>query len=202
MTVHVHIEHIFPTPIYVSSIDVGDINIDHIKCRTNGPANIVNLSVTNDLLLEEYFRDLKSKIDEHMSHFYHEVLGYDFDVFPEMSSSWLVRSLPGQESDWHIHANSLFSGVVYVKADENCGDISFRKDPDITSFLQPPIKQKTIYNHRVRRFNPKTGMLLIFPSNILHKVEINNANFERISIAFNYFVKGSFKEHISSLELR
>jgi len=205
MAVEVHIEHLFPTPLYSSNIDVDNIDFSDVIYASDIPE--ISLTSKNDMLLSDVkYSSLKEQIDAHMNHFYNNVLGYSEEVYLEMSSSWLVRLMPGQQSHSHTHANSIFSGVLYLNAEEKCGDIVFNTsaidDRNIIQYLNPPIKNRNIYNDRVYTVTPQKGLLLIFPSTLQHKVERNCSNSERVSLAFNYFLKGKFQTHTAKLELR
>ena len=202
MTVEVTIDHVFPTPIYKSRVNVDNLFIDDVECVSNGPDHLVLLSKTDDLLEEERFSFLKNQIDHHVRHFYHDVLGYAQEVYPSMTTSWLVKSLPGQESEWHCHGNSVISGVVYLNSFEDCGNILFKEELQMMKPLHPPIQSNNIFNTRMCFFTPQRGLILLFPSTLFHKVDKNRSNYERISIAFNYFLKGNFKSKTANLTLR
>jgi uncharacterized protein (TIGR02466 family) len=141
-----------------------------------------------------------------MKHFYHNILGFDECIYPEMSSSWLVKCQPEQEAQYHIHKNSIFSGVLYLNVNKDCGNLSFRladnDDRTIIPVLDPPIKTINIYNNRSYSLNPRKGLLVLFLSTISHKIEKNRSNEDRISIAFNYFLKGKFTEPAGGLNLK
>lgn len=200
---HVHIENIFATPIYTSQIDVSGVVVEEEMFSSSGNgSDRIMLSENEQVLANEKYSNLKSMIDDHMFNFYHNVLGFGREVYPEMSSSWFVKSLPNQESDWHIHANSTFSGVLYLKANQDSGDILFRRDTNIVFPFQPPVEFRSYYNERVIPFKTETGLIVMFPSTMTHKVDRNMSNETRLSIAFNYFLKGSFKVHTGNLELK
>lgn len=82
----------------------------------------------------------------------------------------------------HTHPASYVSGVFYVRAKENQGDICFENPLkyfnqfmyDNTNFLDDDVYYK-----------PKTGKLLLFPSSLSHSVLSNETNIDRISISFN-----------------
>lgn len=90
---------------------------------------------------------------------------------------------------WHDHIrsdrpqNNIWSGVYYVSANNNQGNIIFRDDfqgPDKYKYnLEPPLRTHSV--------TPSSGTLLIFPSWLRHSVEANNTSTPRISIAFNLF---------------
>lgn len=202
MAVEVHIENIFPTPIYTSRIDVSEVDVDDIFMESNGPDNMVMLSKTGFLLNDPQYHGIKNQIDQHMRYYYHDVLQYATAVYPVMTSSWLVKSLPNQESSWHIHTNSFFSGVLYLTGESNSGNISFKENLDMLLPLTPPIKNENEYNTRFFSIEPSEGLLLLFPSKLEHKVEQNLSNTTRVSIAFNYFLNGKFANKTAALEIR
>jgi uncharacterized protein (TIGR02466 family) len=88
----------------------------------------------------------------------------------------------------HIHPNSYYSGVYYVKVPKNSGKILFT-DPrnSIRTFeLEPSEKQK--FSDAVIRqvpIDPFNGGLVLFPSWLAHEVEQQLSDDERVSIAFN-----------------
>jgi uncharacterized protein (TIGR02466 family) len=198
--------NLFPTPIYTSSIDVNDVNADHVLCSPNGSQEEVMLSDSDFLLNDASFSGLKSKIDMHMNHFFYNVLGYDECMYPEMTTSWLVKSMHGQSSSLHVHANAIFSGVLYLYAPKNCGNISFSlkeyDDRNVINAIQPPVKFRTQYNIGEYSITPKNGLLLIFAASLRHRVMTNQSKENRLSIAFNYFLKGKIKVKAASLEIK
>ena len=201
------VEDIFSIPLYMSKIDLNDIDVVDIPTFSDSVnalgAQRCQLSSSDSLLNENRFFSLRKQIDTHMNRFYYDILGYSNITSPYMSSSWLVRSLPGQRSDWHLHRNCIFSGVVYLQVNDKSGNISFMRPryQELCSTFQPPIQQFTAYNSDISLALTR-GMIIIFPSQIQHRVEQNNSDEERISIAFNYFLKGKFTKHTESLELR
>jgi len=68
---------------------------------------------------------------------------------------------------WHSHGGARQVGVYYIKTPSDCGNIEFRHDTQ-TKILEP-----------VQR------LLLIFPSQLEHRVLENRSNEDRITLAFN-----------------
>ena len=50
-------------------------------------------------------------------------------------------------------------------------------------------------------FKVENGKLLIFPSNLMHKIGKNESNKVRYSLAFNIFCRGTFGENETVLKL-
>lgn len=209
MTVHVHIENIFATPIYTSvlDIDLSHFDIENYSMNPSNPFNKDALLISDDeqILRMSEFHYLKSSIDLHMENFYYNILQYKNNTYPDMATSWLVQSLPNQQSESHFHANSIFCGVFYIKVPKNSGNLIFstnhNDDRNLTSYLDPQVEIQNQYNKRIYSLEAKENMLVIFPSTIRHSVEKNASQEERISIAFNYFIKGEFLNRAGKLTL-
>ena len=94
-------------------------------------------------------------------------------------------------NEWHIHPYSTLSGVYYIKhdgSDEN-GNISFKHSNGTymhTAFW-PPGLVETVNEVSGEKINitPTPNMLLIFPSWLEHKAEMNLKDDTRISLSFN-----------------
>jgi hypothetical protein len=80
---------------------------------------------------------------------------------------WFNVNPTGAYHTWHSHGTATTVGVLYLQTPENCGDIEFKM------------------NKQVSAITPHAGLLLIFPSGTGHRVLANNSNENRISLAFN-----------------
>jgi len=91
-----------------------------------------------------------------------------------------------------VHANSLFSGVYYVKAPKNSGSL-ICNDPRPGVQLNMPVKKESQPPKHLWRdvhLEPIEGRILMFPSYIWHSVDPNQSNDIRISVSFNFIQKG------------
>lgn len=82
---------------------------------------------------------------------------------------WINAMQPGHSTSRHRHEehDELLSGVYYVSAPTDSGDILFHDPP---------------FETRVR---PRPGLMLLFAPAIEHSVETNRSETQRLSIAFN-----------------
>jgi len=81
----------------------------------------------------------------------------------------------------HLHNGCFYSGVFYIKADGDEGDIRFMD----THFK---VVGETPNVPRIREsvsLSPRTGDLYLFPSGLMHMVEPNTTEKDRYSISFN-----------------
>ena len=106
-----------------------------------------------------------------------------------ITQSWLNYNEANTYHHEHWHTNSYISGVLYIKADENLDFIRFL-NPRYSSFEFSNKNNFNIFNSGIWDFPVKSGSIIIFPSYLRHSVTNNTSNNERISLAFNVFLKG------------
>ena len=101
---------------------------------------------------------------------------------------WFNIAPPGSYQEYHQHAGSHFSLVYYVQTAEHCGNTVFRSPESATDMYPLPFKQdeQTVSNYKTCFYKPANGKLLIFRSNLLHMVEKNLSQTDRISISMNF----------------
>jgi len=142
---------------------------------------------------------LKNKILKTFNLFKNNVLKYnntDFDI----TTSWVALSKQNEfTEDYHKHSNCFYSGVLYLKAEENCGNIEFGNFNN-NSFLIIPTEYN-IYNTEKFNITPKENLIIFFPSETYHTIKKNNSNEERISISFNFIPINNFGNGDSTLNI-
>jgi len=115
-----------------------------------------------------------------------------FDLKPEtgfrITNFWINISPKYASNDYHIHNDSHYSGCLYIQCQKKSGEIKLNPNlsanTDWMNFLTDRYKD-TYHIHPASSFKPKEGMMLFFPSYLMHKVNNNLENNERISISFN-----------------
>ena len=102
---------------------------------------------------------------------------------------WTNINGPGDSNVKHVHPKADFSGVLWIKAQENCGNILFEtpnyfeKYQELHSYTDEFALKTNSY--MTYFFYPKEGKILIFPSSLSHQVEENKSDEDRISYSFN-----------------
>lgn len=99
---------------------------------------------------------------------------------------WLNINPPGAYNQLHNHANAVFSGVYYIHAQPNQGNIHFERSDNAEYFLPYETDQITYYTATRASYAAKTNGLYIFPGWLKHSVDGNKSNTDRISLSFNY----------------
>lgn len=102
-----------------------------------------------------------------------------------ISGCWANVSDPGYPHRPHIHPNNYLSGVWYVQTDRGADSISFFDPRPQAPMMAPPARRREIANQDTVTLDVAEGMLVLFPSWLLHAVDANRSSSRRISIAFN-----------------
>ena len=161
-------------------------------------------SVSKFLLNEQPIKSLKDKIDQVVKTYLYDILHVNKEHKFEMTESWSVKHIKGDESGSHRHANSMLSGVLYLQTDETSGDIWFHKDPNTTTVFTPTVDvtftETNIFNSQIWAVRPKSNTLILFPSTLFHSVMPSQSDIDRYVVAFNYFAYGDFG-HGNNLQL-
>ena len=186
-----HKELWFPTQIYIK-----DFEIDNKKLEQD----IINWSKKDLGLQKTNVNGWHSTSDMHKKEEYkpliHELFVMQFDIFKEecldsepfLGNMWANINPPGAFNRPHIHPNSLWSGVYYVKTAKDCGHLKL-EDPRSVSLMSRPNHIEGQLPARLWKethFEPVTGRLIMFPSWVSHCVDPNMSNEIRISISFNF----------------
>jgi uncharacterized protein (TIGR02466 family) len=144
--------------------------------------------IGKDLNVLRKYKELNKEIIKAVNATIKDVLMLE-DVNYRIFSSWLTKTDPGGSSDPHSHTNSWLSGVYYPKGNTSFS-IKFYND-HITQFHTPP-KKFNIYNSGEWSIHPDDNYLILFFSQLRHKIMANNSNEDRYSLAFNILPKGKF----------
>tara|TARA_R100000742_G_C4270462_1_gene89168 strand:- start:521 stop:1114 length:594 start_codon:yes stop_codon:yes gene_type:complete len=95
----------------------------------------------------------------------------------------------------HLHQYCIISGVYFLNAPKDCGDLLFRNPSLNLEYDWHPSKMigHNSHNSSVYHFVPEEGKLLLFPPWVEHLVRPNlNKKEERISLSFNVVHKHLF----------
>ena len=110
----------------------------------------------------------------------------------KLSNIWVNINRFKDSNRMHKHPSSIISGVFYVKAPKNCGNISYETLNTIEDYWTP---DDTIdyneYNSPGWTIPATENQCILFPSWLNHMVRPNlNETEERISFSFNYNYDG------------
>lgn len=106
----------------------------------------------------------------------------------QIQNIWININTPGSYNHLHNHAGSLLSGVYYVKATPEQGNIFFERGDNAEYFL-PPMQNPNYFTSTATTYKAMTDAVYIFPGWLKHSVQPNLTKEDRISVSFNYGVK-------------
>tara|TARA_R110000782_G_scaffold236678_2_gene322782 strand:- start:300 stop:890 length:591 start_codon:yes stop_codon:yes gene_type:complete len=189
----------FATPVY--SFDIGNSNFNkylenHIlKWRSEDKGidrtNVDGWHSQDNMYTKEEYKPLVEDLYTAQKKIY-EKEGYLSE--PVLGNMWANVNLPGGYNRPHMHPNSLWSGVYYIKTPENCGELKIEDPKSVGLMMSPKRRAKNLPEYALREFHytPVSGKLIMFPSYLNHCVDINKSNDIRISVSFNFLQKGMF----------
>lgn len=182
---------LFSTPLYHASVVncISDIVVEEKDFFENQNQYNTYNSRNQNILDEDRFKEISDIVDEHVGTYAYDILKISKQTKLQRTCSWMVIGKPGSVTAPHIHRNSIFSGIFYVKSEENAGEIIFSTQPT-HSIISPDLEEKNIYNSESWSISVKTNDILVFPSHLNHSVSCNNSGDIRCAIAFNYFLTG------------
>lgn len=111
---------------------------------------------------------------------------FNFEKDLLLDNIWININRHKDSNLSHTHPFSKISGVFYVNAPKNSGDLIFKNPSKIDTYLlKEQIYSYNEYNSQEWAIPPEENVLYLFPSWIEHRVGINLSDKERISISFN-----------------
>ena len=184
---------LFSMPLMALSLDIdNDKHLKYIKnitYRDNINSNKSFLSKSVKLLENKKLQKEKQifliAIQQYLN-----VLGYKQKF--KILNSWSTKVEKNYNSQVHVHTNTWLSGVYYTQDNSS---IEFIKNWANSSFFNLEFNNSTnIYSSTKWDLKVKKNTLLIFPSELQHKIKKNLLKENRYSIAFNILPIGSFNK--------
>jgi uncharacterized protein (TIGR02466 family) len=110
---------------------------------------------------------------------------YKFNSYPiKLNEVWINIAPPGAYQEQHFHLDHtvqcLFSGVLYIDAPKNSGNLRLvnpQKHNGMHMLPSPLLEDIFI--------QPKDGLIVSFPSWLVHEAQLNDSDKNRISISWN-----------------
>ena len=181
--------HVFPTTMFVSKYpDPYDEEFEYIEklpFRQEGSYN-GNCKTEDSYILEhKELSKIKTWIKEKIKKYAKDVISTETDLI--ITNSWANRNEPGAGHPTHHHQNSIISGIFYLNVTSSMPPTQF-----YNRYLPMIQLQRFTHNSMNAEYvdAPMTnGDLIMFPSDIMHSVNINQQNDIRYTLSFNTFAK-------------
>lgn len=203
---------LFPTPLYITRVpdsfaQVGQFFFDQ-KLNDGDLVDQYGWHSEDTYILNSTECEEFTKfIMEHVDYYGKTVLRHNTTGY-RLSQSWVSVKAKGQHHTGHTHPNSIISGVFYFGTpDEKTPAIKFHKSTAgiNVSYVQTPIDHskpggKYSWEEFAIPFIP--GVLLLFPSYLVHSVPTNLSENSRYSLAFNVVTEDRLGHNNSLTELK
>ena len=182
---------LFSKPVFVAELDISpkekEVILNHYNDQEYYLArdkseheNSCKISINKNVLSEIDW--LQNKIENKFQEFNKEVMHYKNKI--GVINSWYTKTNKDEESTYHQHSNSMWTGSFYFDNDENHEQKITLKNFNPCSLFVPS-ERHNIYNSVAWTFTVKNNMAIYFPSELNHMVNKNNNNTTRKSLAFN-----------------
>ncbi len=162
-------------------------------------------TIGKNVLDDESLSDIRKFVNESLDWYIKNIQKTkdEFELYFTQSFVNLISSGQGHYS--HMHPNSYLSGVLYIQANRENDNITFLGEACASpKFLAFSTDEYNVFNSPRWSMPVWTGRLLIFPSHVPHQVNVVHNSYERVSIAFNTFIRGriGIEEEYTLLDLK
>jgi len=187
-------EYHFPTPVYIQEVsNAVELNqyleqkILQWSQQDKGVSktNAGGWHSTTDMNRKEEYNVLTKELFNMQEEIFKKEL---LAQKPVLGNMWANINYPGNFNRPHLHPNSLFSGVYWVKAPEKSGNLMLYEPRPGVHTTMPSRKEGKLPPELWREvhYTPRAGTIVMFPAWLWHEVRTNQSNDIRISVSFNF----------------
>ena len=201
-----NIARLFSTPVFQSpeTYKFNKSELEFIdKQRKNAIINQSgNLFSKNNYVLESpELKNLKEFCNNNLFIFFYDSFKVKKDIEIYITQSWINFNQKNTSHHRHKHVNSIISSVIFIKG-EMCPITFYDSERNLFGNLlsSEDFTAPNENNNSRVYFNNQNGKLFLFPSTLMHSVERNKSDVERISLSFNTFIKGQLGGAQNSLQ--
>ena len=190
-----HKEFWFPTQVYIKEFNLDNDQLAHdiVEWSKQDPGlnktNVNGWHSKSDMHQKPEYKPLVDQLFEMQ----HEIFKEDcLADQPVLGNMWANINPPGGFNRPHIHPNSLWSGVYYIKTPKHCGHLKLEDPKTRAEMVMPKRTTDQLPQHLWREvhYEPIAGRCIMFPSWLNHTVDPNLSTDIRISVSFNFLQKG------------
>ena len=194
---------LFQTPIayYYNTDVIHDLKSHILSLETKGIDSNVAVDIKHNLLESNFglflsenkiIKDTASWIGDCIRRTVNQIQMEKMGYGIHFNESWYHITKTNGMHESHIHPNCSWCGVFYVQSgDEGSGETVF-----ITPVRSTYLDRGNLFLNNISsvRVKPKDGMLVLFPSYLIHYQALYKGTQDRIVVAFNCSVTDILKE--------
>ena len=189
-----NVEYFFPTPVYIKELpNANKLNLYLEPKIIQWSRQDKGVSKTNaggwhsetDMNKREEYNPLTKELFNMQEEIFKKE---HLSLKPVLGNMWANINYPGNANRPHLHPNSLFSGVYWIKAPEKSGNLMLYEPRPGVQCTMPNRKEVELPPELWREvhYEPRAGTCIMFPSWLWHEVKPNQSNDIRISVSFNF----------------
>ena len=190
-------EYHFPTMIYIKDFpDSEKLNKyleDHIMRWSQNDKGVSKTNAggwhsSTDMNQKEKYNPLTRELFNMQEEIYQKE---NLSRKPVLGNMWANINYPGNFNRPHLHPNSLFSGVYWIKTPMKSGNLMLYDPRPGIHTTMPNRKEGQLPSQLWREvhYQPRAGTIIMFPAWMWHEVRPNESNDTRISVSFNFLQK-------------
>ena len=188
-------EYHFPTPVYIKEIpNARELNFylekNILQWNKKDPKGVNKTNVNGwhsktDMNKREEYNPLTKQLFNMQEEIFEKEY---LTEKPVLGNMWANINYPGGYNRPHLHPNSLFSGVYWIKAPEKSGNLMLYEPRQGAQCTMPNRKEGKVPPELWREvhYQPKAGTVVMFPAWLWHEEQPNKSNDIRISVSFNF----------------
>jgi hypothetical protein len=167
-------------------------SFDYIHCNNN-PDSCLQSKDVHVLDKKQAFKKmLLQKIESMLA----STIGQQTPM--QITTSWFIKARPKEVSTYHTHANAMLSAVYYWN-NESGNKIHFESHNKSGWVVE--YNELNVYNTTEWWLEASNDTLIIFPSELSHKVGVNNGSNIRNCLAMNLIPVGKFGRNDSTFNM-
>ena len=193
-------EYHFPTSVYIKDLsnavqlnqylEQQIVKWSQIDPEGKKRTNVNGWHSKTDMNLKEEYNVLTKELFAMQN----EIFAKEFlTMKPALGNMWANINYPGGYNRPHLHPNSLFSGVYWIKTPVKSGNLMlYDPRPGVHTPMPnrnadgPKEGQLPPELWREVHYEPIAGRIIMFPAWLWHEVRPNESNDTRISVSFNF----------------
>tara|TARA_B100001248_G_scaffold236393_1_gene199760 strand:+ start:73 stop:636 length:564 start_codon:yes stop_codon:yes gene_type:complete len=180
------IHKLFPTYLHcIDNIRISDELLKYCLTRPEGATRSnrggkQSLNTNEDSIIKDLIQKIIDENIQKVCQFKLEIQGY-----------WVNVNSRDSYNVYHSHPGAVLAGVVYLQASEDSGDLVFYHPNAYSIFEEAEAygKDNDLTQHMQMQVKPTTGLCCIFPAHLMHGVEPNKTQDDRVSVSFNLIVR-------------
>lgn len=199
------IEEIFPTPIVIEQLPkkfsslTPYFNSQELISNNNSEREFGRFSKNTYIFNEPECLELSKYILNRAYLYGYHCLGMASESSKyQFTQSWVSVKYPNEKHEYHVHSNSIISGVIFLQGTKNTPNLQFINQPDNIRKSSINFKERDAddmmennsgyqcHHHNLgKSINFIPGLMVLFPSYLLHTVPVNKTSLPRKSLSFN-----------------